>query len=74
MLVMMERVSAIAFMSVNGLKISKGTTDGDAFYEFVQKHLLPQLLPFNGTNPHSVVIMDNCAICHLHDVVSRIEE
>ena len=24
---------------------------------------------FNGTNPNSVVIMNNCSIHHLHDVI-----
>jgi transposase len=29
-------------------------------------------MPFNGTNPNSVVIMDNCSIHHLHDVIKLI--
>ena len=29
-------------------------------------------MPFNGTNPNSVVIMDNCSIHHLHDVIRLI--
>ena len=56
-----ERVTWIAFMSANGLldgSVAKGTTDGDTFFDFVERHLLPQLQPFNGVNPHSVVIMD----------------
>ena len=77
MLVRGERVSGIAFMSVNGLldvSIVRGTTDGDVFYDFVQKHLLPQLLPFDGVNPHSVVVMDNCSVHHIQETVSMIEE
>ena len=77
LLVRGEHVTGIAFMSVNGLldvKISRGSTDGDVFYEFVQKHLLPQLLPFNGVNQHSVVIMDNCAIHHIQEVRAMIED
>ena len=31
------------------------------FKQFVED-LLPQLIPFNETNPNSVVILDNCAI------------
>ena len=70
-------MSGLAFMSVNGLiDVSnvKGTTDGDTFYDFVQKHLLPQLLPFNGINPRSVVVMDNCSVHHIEETVSMIEE
>lgn len=77
LLVRGERVSGLAFMSIEGLldvSIVKGTTDGDVFYDFVQKYLLPQLLPFNGINPHSVVIMDNCSVHHIQETVSMIEE
>ena len=75
-LLVRERVSGLAFMSVNGLldvSIVKGITDGDTFYDFVQKRLLPQLLPFDGVNPHSVVVMDNCSIHHIQEIVSMIE-
>ena len=61
-------------MSVNGLldvHISTGTTNGDIFYNFVEKYPLPQL---NGTNPHSIVIMDNCSIHHIREIVSMIED
>ena len=47
---------------------------GDAFYNFVQTNLLPHLMPFNGTNPHSVVILDNCSIHHIGGIVEIIEE
>lgn len=29
-------------------------------------------MPFNGTNPNSIVILDNCSIHHLDDVVNLI--
>ena len=51
LLVRGERVSGLALMSVNGLldvRTVKGTTDGDTFYDFVQKYLIPQLMPFDG--------------------------
>ena len=69
LLVRGEHVSGLAFMSTYGLldvSIIKGTVNGDIFYDFVQKYLLPQLLPFNGVNPHSVVVMDNCSIHHVY--------
>ena len=58
-----ERVTAIACMSVNGIldiKTVKGTSDGDHFYDFLQLHLIPYTMPYNGVNPHSVVVLDNC--------------
>ena len=72
-----ERVSAIACISAAGLldvKTLKDTSDGDTFYHFVQSHLIPHLMPFNGINPHSVVIMDNCSIHHVPEVVKSITD
>ena len=59
-----ERVSTIACtcMSMAGLmdvKTLTGTSDGDTFYSFVQTHFIPQLISYDGINPHSIVIMDN---------------
>lgn len=61
-------------MSTAGLldvKTHTGTVDGEIFYKFVQTHLL---MPYNGTNPHSVVVLDNCSIHHIDVVVKSIEE
>jgi len=71
-----ERVSAIIILSLSGIidvSISKGTTNGDVFYDFVERVLLPNLQPFNGINPHNIVIMDNCSIHHIHEIVNMIE-
>lgn len=72
-----QRVSAIACISLAGLldvKTVRGTTDGDIFYSFVELHLLPHLMPFNGINPHSVVILDNCSIHHTPFITRMIED
>ena len=58
-------MSAIACMSMAGLldvKTFKGTSDGDQFYDFLQQHLIQYTMPYNGVNPHSVVLLDNRAI------------
>lgn len=34
--------------------------------------LLPQLMTFNGTNPNSTFILDNCSIQYLQDIVHLI--
>ena len=36
-----------------------GSVNGEQFYKILQKALLPHLMPYNGTNPHSAVVMDN---------------
>ena len=72
-----ECVSAVACISTAGLldvKTIKGNTDGDIFYDFVQTHLLPILQPYNDSNPHSVVIMDNCSIHRVLEVVKSITD
>ena len=77
LLVRGERISVIAFMSMRGLldcKVIHGTVDGDRFYDFVNSHLLPQLQPYNGSNPHSVVVLDNASIHHVDEAVKAIED
>ena len=69
-----KHYSAIGIMTTTlflDCYVVEGTVDGDVFYHFVQSSLLPQLMPFNGTNPNSV-IMDNCSIHHLYDVIKLI--
>ena len=52
----------------------KGTTDGDTFYSFIQTHLLPHLLSFDGKlDKHSVVVMDKCSINHVQQVITSIQ-
>lgn len=71
LLVRGEHVSAIVAMSMEGilaLKIVRGGVDGDAFYNFACESLLPRLMPYNGTNKHSVIIIDNCSIHHVDEV------
>ena len=77
LLVRGERVSAISCMSANGIldvKTHKGTSNGDTFYDFVQTHLIPHVMPFNGTNPHSVVVLDNCSIHYCEEVVATLRD
>ena len=44
------------------------------FTTFVHDNLLQHLMPYNGINPHSVVIMDNCSIHHIPEVVKAIQD
>ena len=70
-------MSAIAIISISGvldLLVKSGTTNGEVFLEFTEKYLLPQLQPFNSINSNSVVIMDNCSIHHIPEVVELIQE
>ena len=42
------------------------------FYDFIQKRLLPNLMPFNGFNLDSVVIMDNCSVHHVTSLIQEV--
>ena len=70
-----RRISAIAAITTTEFLdcyICEGV-DADTFYHFVQACLLPQLMPFNGENPNSIVVLDNCSIHHVEEVVELIQ-
>ena len=64
-------------MCIDGIvdvHITTGSVNGDIFCDFIEQYLQPQLLPFNGTNSRSVVILDNAAIHHIYSAIQLIEE
>ena len=72
-----QRISVIAALACTGiieLELIKGTVDSDMFFDFIRGRLLPQLQPFDGTNPLSVVILDNCSIHHVESISEMFEE
>ena len=71
-----KHLSAISAISVEGsfgCHITEGRVDAEVFQQFLDQYLIPKLMPFNGTNPHSVVILDNAAIHHIESVVASLE-
>lgn len=69
-----ERVSTIAALSSEGIldvQFVHGSVNGEIFANFVELSVLPHLLPFDGTNPNSIVVMDNASI-HYNDRVRRL--
>ena len=40
--------------------------------KFVQDSLLPVLMPLNGSNPRSVVVIDNTSIHHVDEIYDLI--
>ena len=54
------RISAIPIASTEGLLdvgIYRGNVNSDVFLDFVHDHLAPNVNPFNGINPRSIVVM-----------------
>ena len=45
-----------------------GNVNGEKFVHFFCQCVLPIIMPFDGENPHSIVVMDNASIHHLDKV------
>lgn len=63
-------------MGIDGLISLKCHTESineEVLCDFLEKHLLPHLLPFNGTNPRSVVFLDNATIHHTQKAIQLIQ-
>ena len=70
------RYSATRILTVEGMQdsyIASQNIDAERFEDFVDKCLVPCLMPFNGTNPNSVVIVDNASIHHVNCIVQIIQ-
>ena len=77
LLVRGHHLSAIAIMSTVGVldcQIIDCAVDGNITYEFVQNCSLPYLMPFDGANPHSIVILDNASVHHVDGIADMIQE
>ncbi len=70
-----KRYSAIEIISTAGVEdvyITDESVNGDKFLDFVRRDMLPLLMPFDGHNPNSIVILDNASIHHVHQVIELI--
>ena len=53
--------------------LAEGNINSERCTQFVESCLLPILNPFNGVNQHSVVMVDNASIHHVHRYGSRFD-
>ena len=63
-----KRLSAIPVLTTNGIEdvfVTAGTVNGDVFTQFICECVLPILLPFDGVNPCSNLVLDNASIHHI---------
>ena len=58
---------------MNDVYIAEGNMNGVRFVKFVQDSFLRVLMPFNGINPRSIVIMDNTGIHRIDEIADLIE-
>ena len=72
-----KRFSAIAAMSINGIEdvtIYEETVNSEVFSSYIEQTILSLLQPFNGSNPQSILIMDNASIHHINEVITLIHQ
>ena len=60
----MSTVAAVMLDGLVTVQCSKENINEGLFCSFIEQHLLPHLLPFNGVNPRSVVLLDNASVHH----------
>ena len=71
LLVRGQRISSISAMCTEGIlavELTKDSVNGEKFFNFVRGSLIPEMLPFDGCNPKSIAVMDNCSIHHVREV------
>ena len=67
-----QRINAmigISSVGVIAMEITTSSVNTDIFFDFVRGSLIPNIQQFNGTNPRSIVVMDNLSVHHADDVV-----
>lgn len=72
-----KRVSAIAAICSEGLlgvELTTESVDGSKFIDFVRGTLIPNMHAFDGSSSKSVVVMDNCAIHHIPEVMELLQD
>ena len=76
LLVRGKRVSAITAMTVDGVlayDLTTSTVNGEKFLDFLRGTLVPEKMSYNGSNPKSILILDNCSIHHIQEVTDYLQ-
>ena len=70
------RLSAIAAISTSGLvgyELHTGSVRGEEFHDFVRGTLIPNMNPYDGEADNSILVMDNCSIHHVEEIVELLQ-
>lgn len=51
-----------------------GSVNGEKFIQFLQGKLVPEILPYDGENPRSILVLDNCSIHHVQPVLDTLQQ
>ena len=72
-----KRINAIAAISQEGVvatELVSGSVNRVIFFDFVRSVLIQEMIPFDGVNPRSILIMDNCSVHHVDEVKSVLQQ
>ena len=62
---------------VNGFSqdgTSSGSVNGITFFDFVRGTVITVTMPFDGVNPRSILMMENCTIYHVNKMEARLRQ
>ena len=57
-----------SYCGLVALEATTTTVDAEIFFDFACCSLIPNKLPFDGSSPRSVAVMDDCSIHHADSV------
>lgn len=63
-------ITAIATDGLVACECTTSTVDSEIFFNFVRGSLIPQMHPFDGSSPKSIVILDNCSIHRVPEIIT----
>ncbi len=66
-----NRIAAVSSTGIVALELTNGTVKGEKFFDFLRGTLIPNMLPFNGTNSKCILVMDNCSVHHTQDLLRQ---
>ena len=46
--------------------------NGEVFTHYIEHNILPIMQPFNGTNPRSILVLDNASVSEVIELVNSI--
>ena len=73
-----KRISAIPVLTTRGIEnvfTTTGSVNGETFESFICECILPIILPFDGNNPRSILVMNNASIHHcerIKDIIAGV--
>ena len=70
------RISTIAAISSSGLigyELHTGSVRGEEFHDFVRGTLIPNMNPYDGESDNSILVMDNCSIHYVEEILALLQ-